>query len=505
MIGMLLVNLIFSLALFEPKLHTGGDNAGYIMLAESILRLGDGYSEGYRPGPPVPHTQYPFGYPLLLTPLVALFGRNVLAFKFFSLALAVGSVALFSLLIKTIFRPVQWGVLTLAIAINPVIIDYSHWILSESAFLFFNLLSFKLFLDSEKKEKLIPGVRFWLALVSIALTVHVRTIGMAFIIAGSAYYLLRRKWRKLLLYTVVLTALILPWVIRNTMVQEGHAPYIEQILMKNVYSPDQGMIGVGGLLARIGENIRIYSVREMGRVIINTNGAWEAGIIFLLISVSLTLIVVVGFLGSLVRRRNILELYTLVYMGGILIFPEVVSDVRYLMPLVPLVLIYLADGIALIAHLPLFRKVNGGKLVTAVVLLVALISLVSQIDRVPANLDMLSRYNQGDPYAGYPAPWRNLFQAGDWICENTPEERVITVRKPRLFHIHIGRKVDGYPFTTNTDSVLKRITSSDYVVVDAVSGTTYRYLIPAIQKVPERFKLVYRLDKPFTGVLEVVK
>ncbi|MCK4815190.1 hypothetical protein KA005_05425, partial [bacterium] len=120
LIGMLLVNLIFSLALFEPKPHTGGDNASYILLAESILRSGDGYSQGYRPVAPEPHTQYPFGYPLLLSPLSALFGRNILDFKFLSLAMILGSVALFSMLIRPLFAPLQWAALTLAAAVNPI-------------------------------------------------------------------------------------------------------------------------------------------------------------------------------------------------------------------------------------------------------------------------------------------------------------------------------------------------------------------------------------------------
>ena len=118
---------------------------------------------------------------------------------------------------------------------------------------------------------------------------------------------------------------------------------------------------------------------------------------------------------------------------------------------------------------------------------------------------MLGSYLAGDRYAGYPANWRHLFEAGDWIRENTPDTSVVTVRKPRLFYLHTGRKVDGYPYTTDTDQVLARITSTDYVVIDAVSGTTYRYLVPAVQKHPGRFKLVFRKENPFTGVLEVVE
>lgn len=505
LIGILALNLLFSLVLFEPKPHTGGDNAAYILLAESILRSGDGYAEGYRSVAPEPQTQYPFGYPLLLSPLSALFGRNILDFKLLSLAMILGSVALFSILIRPLFAPLPWAALTLAAAVNPVMIDYSHWILSESAFLFFSLLSFALFLTSEKKGRDSPGTFFWLALLCMAFTLHIRTIGIAFPLAGFAYYSIHRKWRKLALFTVVMTMLVLPWMIRNRMVQQGNAPYVEQILLKSVYDPDQGHIGFAGLGERVIKNVRIYSSREMGRVLIDTTGAGKLVPGVRLAAVLLTLIVLAGFVKNLITRKSILEFYMLFYTGAVLIFPDVVSDVRYLMPLIPLILLYLGEGGALAARLPLSRMEQGGKIVVGLALAAALISFTFQMGRVPGNLSMLKSYLSGDRYAGYPPNWRNLFQAGDWIRENTSQESVITVRKPRLFHVHTGRKVEGYPFTADTDSVLNWITATDYVVVDAVSGTTYRYLIPAIQKAPERFKLLYRLENPFTGVLEVVK
>ena len=72
-----------------------------------------------------------------------------------------------------------------------------------------------------------------------------------------------------------------------------------------------------------------------------------------------------------------------------------------------------------------------------------------------------------------------------------------------MFYLFSGRKVYIYPFSSNADSVLSLISATDYVVLDAVSGTTGRYLIPAIQKAPQRFKLVF--DRPYSKVLEVIK
>ncbi len=91
------------------------------------------------------------------------------------------------------------------------------------------------------------------------------------------------------------------------------------------------------------------------------------------------------------------------------------------------------------------------------------------------------------------------------MSANTPEDAVVTVRKPRLFHLWTGRKITEYPFSTDPDSVLDVILASDFVVVDQISATTGRYLLPAIEKAPERFPTVFQSDEPPTWVLQVTE
>lgn len=501
----LILNLLLCLALFEPKLHTGGDNASYIILAESILTAGDGYSQHISPGPPEPLTLYPFGYPLMLAPLVALFGPNVLVLKGFSILCSLGVILMFSLLARRLIPPLPWAALTMAVAVNPVVVEYSHWILSEIAFQFFSILTLYLMVRAEEDRHRQFGPYFWAGILIIAFTVHIRTIGISFAIAGFAYLAFRRSWRRLAFFTLAMALLLAPWMIRNKMVSKQERSYGQWLLLKNPYSPEEGSIKFYELSGRALKNLKIYSLGEMSRVVLGPVVLSVGGTVTAAVAGIFSLLVVLGLVRNLLRGFRFLEMYVIVYLGVVLIWPDAWSDVRFIMAIVPFFMLYMADGVAFAAGWRSVKLFHAGVAQAVALSLVALLGLGVQLWLVPGNLNMIGRYLRGDRYAGYHPAWRNLFQAGDWICENTPEEKVITVRKPRLFYIHTGRKVDGYPFTTNTDSVLKRITSSDYVVVDAVSGTTYRYLIPAIQKVPERFKLVYRLDKPFTGVLEVVK
>jgi len=211
---------------------------------------------------------------------------------------------------------------------------------------------------------------------------------------------------------------------------------------------------------------------------------------------------VTGFLYVVRKRLGVAEIYFALSCLAILLFEEVVSDVRYLMPLVPLMLFYISDGLTLAAQKATSLK-NHTAPAVAVMALIATIGASSQLARAPQNIEMIRRYQAGDRLAGYHPNWRSFFLASDWVSANTPEDALVTVRKPRLFHLWTGRKITEYPFSTDPDSVLDVILDTDFVVVDQISGTTSRYLVPAIERAPERFRLVFQSDRPSTWVLQV--
>jgi 4-amino-4-deoxy-L-arabinose transferase-like glycosyltransferase len=495
------VNLLLCLALFDPKLHTGGDSSSYVLLAESVLRVGDGYAQALEPGPPQVHTQYPPGYPLMLAPVVALAGRNFVLLKLLSVLLSAASVLLFALYARRRSGPREWLYLAAAFAVNPLVVDYSRWILSEAPFLFVTLLALYFLHQDQPGEMRRP---FWGGLLAAAAAYYVRSVGVMLVAGASLAYLVRREWKKFFVHGVISASLTLPWLVRNKLLGGASTPYLDQFLLRSVYEPEAGYLSAWGMVGRFFTNVQIYSARELPRALVGSDSPWSVAVLIKGLAVVMCLFMLVGLVRTVRRKPEAAEIYFVLTCLAVLLFEEVVSDVRYLLPLVPLVLIYAAEGLS--ATVTFLRRTATPSRIPAIALvLLTGLGLFAQVGRIGGNADMLGRYMAGDRYAGYPPNWRTFFEAADWVHDNTPADAVFTVRKPRLFNVLADRRVLLYPFSTDTDSVLATVMASDYVVVDQISGTTFRYLVPALETDPTRFTEVLRTQEPPTWVLSVRK
>ncbi len=493
------VNVLLCLALFDPKLHTGGDSSSYVLLAESVMRFGDGYAQALWPGPAQAHTQYPPGYPLMLGPLVLVAGRNFVVLKMLSVLFCAASVFLFALFVRKRSAPRRWLYLAGAFAVNPLVVDYSRWMLSEAPFLLWTLLALRFFQDDEPDDM---GRPFWFALLASVAAYYVRSIGVMLVAGASLAYMMRREWKKFLVHGVVSATLTLPWLIRNKVVGGASTPYVDQFLLRSVYDPEAGYLGFWGMVERFFTNVRIYSARELPRALVGSDSSWAATGLLKALAIAICVFLVVGFIRAVRRRVEAAEVYFALSCLAVLLFEEVVSDVRYLLPLIPLILVYAEEGLS--TAVAFLRPAAERSRIPALALsVVAAVGLLAQMQRVPQNMDMLGRYVAGDRYADYAPNWRTFFESADWVRGNTPADAVVTVRKPRLFNLLADRRVLLYPFATDKDSVLATVFASDYVVVDQVSGTTFRYLVPALESQPTRFTQVFRSAEPSTWVLSV--
>ncbi|HEY0809208.1 MAG TPA: hypothetical protein VGD49_03565, partial [Longimicrobiales bacterium] len=115
--ALVLLHILLAYLVIEPAPHTGGDNAGYLTLAKSLLERHT-YQDLYDPGEPL-HTQYPPVFPAILA-LASLVGlKSWMQLKYLTIAFSALGVGFTYLWIRRRRRPeLAFGV-ALVMAVAP--------------------------------------------------------------------------------------------------------------------------------------------------------------------------------------------------------------------------------------------------------------------------------------------------------------------------------------------------------------------------------------------------
>ena len=481
---------------FDPKPFVGGDNANYVLLSQSLVS-NEGLTELWTPGI-VHNTLYPFGFPLLLAP-VSLLRMAYPWYKLIPLLSALAGLAMLWFILR------RQGVLlaaavTALCAVNPVILDYSHWVLSELSFMAFLLLAVWMLMRWEEKEN---NVTFVLLILVTAFTNHIRSSGIALLAGFMAHLLIKRKFRAAVALFSGFVLLSVPWAMRNRVVGSGLS-YLDWLLVRDPYQVESGNVTVMELLQRVWYNARLYFGYIIPQAVFphgEFRGSMGPGILGFLLT---GLPMLVGLIIRLIKKSSSYDWCIFFYFGLMLLWPSSWTDVRFVLPVLPFFIMYLFQGYRALAGV--ISKNLSPYLAVILFIVLFIASMVQAASSWSRNIEMQSAYRKGDHLAGYDPAWRSFFTAAEWIKANTPESSVVVSRKPSLFYLSAQRKTFCYPFTANRDSVLKVLDRADYVMVEPVSGTGQRYLIPAIQPLlDKRYKVIYAQGEPPTYVLQILK
>ena len=144
---------MFYLATFRNGHDWADDFSLYIRHAQNIAR-GEPYVQTgyiYNPqNPDIGPRVYPPGFPLLLAPVVRIFGLDLAPMKILVLAFFVGSLLVMTRLFRTVLPPAYVAVLVLVVGVNPFFWEFKDHVLSDMPFLFFVLLSLHLFTQADR-------------------------------------------------------------------------------------------------------------------------------------------------------------------------------------------------------------------------------------------------------------------------------------------------------------------------------------------------------------------
>ena len=484
-LGFSFLHLLLGLLVFEPTLFPGGDNAGYLILGEA-LRNGEGYRDLYLPGAPL-HIRYPPLLPMMLVPLGWI--GDVLPAKFAMLictALTVWATAHFGR------RWVGKGPALAAsglLSVNPTLLEYVHYILSEAPFVL--LIAAALWLSQRR-----DGRGAILAICAGVAAFATRTAGMAVLMALPLAWLLARQHRRAAWTALVAIGALAGWALYQDWASDQPG-YLSFLRLVDPYTPEAGTVGLAGLVQRAAENSWAHVSRVLPGIVLGPGESLGPGRI--LLGLALAVAALSGWASAARRRLGAAEIFTVLYAGLIALWPSVWTDQRFLLPLLPVIL--------LLAFSALWRfplRASGRWLRPAVPVVLAIFGITWAMTVIPGRVACSASYRAGRP-CDVPAS-ASLYAAARWARENTPDDAVIANRKPRLFYWYSGRRGDVYPFSADAGTVMEGLDAmgASYVVVDQVSGTTSRYLIPAIRSSPSRFELVYQGGEPVTTILRLL-
>lgn len=170
------------------------DDVSYIVLARSLLEA-DQYGLIHLPGIPGV-TQFPFGFPLLLAPLVSLFGGEVVPLRLFSLVATLANGALLFWFWPRLTRSpsYSWALAVVGLYLfSPTINAHARMVMSEPIFTTAYLVAILL---AERVAEGRSGIVGKVGLGGVLfMALFTRTVGFTLVFAVALYLMYRRRWK----------------------------------------------------------------------------------------------------------------------------------------------------------------------------------------------------------------------------------------------------------------------------------------------------------------------
>jgi hypothetical protein len=418
------------------------DFASYVMQARAILH-GDMdefvrrnaftvQNSSYPPGP----VAYPWGYPLLLAPVVAIFGIHALALKLVGIAFYALFLVVFYLLARTRLTENESLLLTAILAVNPMLLLANDLILSDIPFLAVStlgvlLIEWRVTGSSSRaaayRDPVLGAVIFCAAFL--------RTNGILLFVPLAVALLVQYwpDWKTTLrrclppLGAFGLLYLAAGWIFPN-----GQDSYLSHFSMFN--------------LPRLWDNFLFYLWLPSW-----TFNYIPAGAVFYpLLAVFLLVSVFAHW-----KRDLAIHAYSLATFGLFILWPER-QGLRFIYPVLPFLFIFAFDGMKLaLEHLPARWQTLAPHLITGFFGLLLLLSLGTSAHSAWGNLAANREIN--GPFDEF------SYDLYEFIRDETPAESVIVFVRPRAMRLFTDR--DSFMTTRCQD-----LPKGDYIAIHEKIG-----------------------------------
>jgi len=403
----------------QPLVTTGGDDATYILLAQSLRHAQ--YRDIFLPGMPA-HAQYPPGFPLLILAVRTVALGSLEAVRVTNLLL----LALTAMLTAAMTRRIAGNALGLASAalvmLNPLLLHHAGWILSDILFVTWTTLALwaaqRALSQSSKALWLLAGC----AAVAAFFT---RSAGITVVLAVVGGLVLQRRWKVAPFVGAAAVALVIAWF-TYTHWAAGHTlgwSYqndLAYVQPRQLLALLRRMLFNGGNYGRLIGSV-VIGIPEIPGTPVD-NALW------------CVLFVGVAAIGLWRIRWSAptTVLYALLMTGVLLVYPFVAQ--RLLVPLIPVLIAGLLLGVGVLARR--LGAARPDRVVLAIAVVLASIGVVTGIDA--AVQGAVCRASAGN--ACRTEAERGWLAAAEWSKQGLPPDAVVASSKPSTFYLISGRR-----------------------------------------------------------------
>ena len=255
------------------------------------------------------------------------------------------------------------------------------------------------------------------------------------------------------------------------------------------------------MLARIVENAGKYVSRHLPELVAGLEAGPDPALLATALGAGIVGLGVAGWAMRL-RRPGLAEVWLPLYLGLVLIWPAEWAGTRFLLPAVPVILLYAGEAVAALARRTPRPRLAGVAVVGALVL-VSVPTL-----RAQAEITAYCRkdYANGNVIPCFPPTWNDFLGLAATMRGRLPEGSAVIARKPTLWWAFSGYPSRVFPYSAEPDSLLRaaREAGARYVVMDYTDNVSPLYVAPIIMQRPQAFCVMHSLGSERAAVMGIL-
>ena len=433
---------LMCILLFDVKVSLSGDDSEY------LINAGDFWRYFRFPGS--------FGalYPIVISPIVGLFGYQLILIKFISCFFMLAFLWFFYTSLRgkvsgTVLYPAL-----LLISINSFIFYYAGQTYSEALFMFVQALFFFYFFTHfiEKTDKDVCLKTDWKKYILLGCIILLmgltRAIGYGAIGALILFFAIGRRWKELIYSVAAFVAVFVIFQLFKYIIwQDAGSSYnLNTILAKDHYNPIERETLLG-FCHRFIVNSQIYLSNFLCQFL---GVIQEQPSINIDLNILRTILLYLLYFGSLIVlfKKNNPLLFSGIYVGIMLfssffILHTVWGQDRFIMIYYPYILVFLLGGLYYLFQIRTLQKFFF--LYHIILIILCIGTFTSTQKRVGKNIPVLQENLLGNQLYGLTPDWVNFINGSKWAAKNLDQNAVIVSRKPGISKIYTGRDFAGAP------------------------------------------------------------